>query len=99
MSYVPGNMVVKYVSDLTIKQKDHLIRIYLWDKYHNGSCWWGEDESYSPRTIESLIRHHLVYERESKWAVKCTLKGIELGRRGFVRTCAYDEIYREYADQ
>lgn len=91
-------MTVRYLSDLTDKQKDHLIRIYLWDKYHNESCWWGEDESYSPRTIASLIRHRLIYERENQWAVKCTLLGIKLGRSGFVRTSTYDEIDRDYAN-
>lgn len=89
-------MPVRYVSDLTVKQRDHLIRIYLWDKYHNSSFWWGEDASFNPRTITSLIRHHLIYVRESEHAVKCTLLGVKLGRSGFCRTSTYDKLDREY---
>lgn len=81
-------------SDLTIKQREHLAKIYLWIGTYKREFWWGEDANFSPRTIKSLIGRELLYEH-SEWSVTLTKEGYEMGRRCFVRTTAYDAYARE----
>lgn len=85
----------KYVSDLTSKQKDHLCRIYLWEKHNVRPFYWGEDGSFSERTIISLVHNSLLYTT-SEWSVRPTVIGNFLGHAVFVRTKVYDQLDRDY---